>query len=266
MTESKLKDIPPIYYLNLDHRVERKLYIENQFRKYDIKNYTRISASRYDPKNYSEWKSKIIADDILTQPQFLSVLLNRIQSIVDWYNSNTSEVCMMIEDDLSFDTVEYWDFNWKDIFNKLPCNWDCIQFHIIGERYIPMFLSKWTKNNHAATCFMITRSYAEKMIRLHYDNGFFKFYTNYGLSEKWPKYHYQSGDFVPYQIGVTYSLPLFISNSDFISDGYLDKPNHLAKKSDQVVLDWWKNKSTNYNICDIMSIDSVNKNDLLIKL
>ena len=41
---SKLKNIGPIYYLNLDGQPERKQYMEDQFKYWEIENYTRISA------------------------------------------------------------------------------------------------------------------------------------------------------------------------------------------------------------------------------
>ena len=40
----KLKNIGPIYCLNLDGQPERWEYMENQFKYWEIKNYTRISA------------------------------------------------------------------------------------------------------------------------------------------------------------------------------------------------------------------------------
>ena len=46
---SKLKNIGPIYYLNLDGQPERKQYMEDQFKYWEIENYTRISA--YDGRN-----------------------------------------------------------------------------------------------------------------------------------------------------------------------------------------------------------------------
>ena len=45
----KLKGMPPIYYLNLDGQPERKQYIEEQFKYWDIENYERISA--YDGRD-----------------------------------------------------------------------------------------------------------------------------------------------------------------------------------------------------------------------
>jgi len=45
----KLKGLPPIYYLNLDEQPERKEYMEEQFKYWEIENYTRISA--YDGRD-----------------------------------------------------------------------------------------------------------------------------------------------------------------------------------------------------------------------
>ena len=46
---NKLKGLPPIYYVNLDYRNDRREYMEKQFEKWNITNYTRVSASRLDP-------------------------------------------------------------------------------------------------------------------------------------------------------------------------------------------------------------------------
>ena len=40
----KLKNFGPIYYLNLDDQPERKEYMEEQFKYWEIENYERISA------------------------------------------------------------------------------------------------------------------------------------------------------------------------------------------------------------------------------
>jgi len=45
----KLKGLPPIYYLNIDGQPERRQYMEDQFKYWEIENYTRISA--YDGRN-----------------------------------------------------------------------------------------------------------------------------------------------------------------------------------------------------------------------
>jgi len=40
----KLKNLPPIYYINLDGQPDRVEYMEDQFKYWEIKNYTRISG------------------------------------------------------------------------------------------------------------------------------------------------------------------------------------------------------------------------------
>ena len=40
----KLKSLAPVYYINLDGQEERKIYMENQLKYWEIENYERISA------------------------------------------------------------------------------------------------------------------------------------------------------------------------------------------------------------------------------
>ena len=40
----KLKNIGPIYYINIDDQLDRREYMENQFKYWGVENYTRISA------------------------------------------------------------------------------------------------------------------------------------------------------------------------------------------------------------------------------
>ena len=270
---SKLKGIPPIYYLNLDRRIDKKEYMESQFKMYNIKNYTRFSADRYSPENYDTWSKEACHDFIKYNTiSRISLLANQIQCVVDWYYSEVSETCLIVEDDLNFVTSAFWPFDWEYMISRLPCNWDCVQFHIIGERSITMSLDKRTRNNHAATCYMINRTYAKKLIKMHYIDGKFKFHNNYGYGNNWPVYHYQSADFVPYEIGVTYSFPIFITNSKLPSDclNYQfktkNKINMMAKKSDYYVTLWWKNNSKMYSLDDFFIPDNEIKKEMTFNI
>jgi hypothetical protein len=164
---------------------------------------------------------------------------------------------LVVEDDICFDTVEYWSFDWKTFIEKLPINWECVQLHIIGEKFVRMHLSKWSRNNHSTGCMLINRSFAEKLLKFYFKEGKFVLHSNYGYSKKWPEYHYQSVDFVMYQVGITYSIPLFMTNYNFISDGYRNGGiNQMSKNTDIIVKNWWEKESHNYSIDDIMYLDS----------
>lgn len=267
MIHHKLEGIPPVYYFNLEHRTDRREYLEKQFADYGITNYHRVNSSRYSVENYEDWKQKVDIDKLRTQVWFLATLIDRIHGIIDWYNSNISETCLVIEDDFCLEPVEYWNFDWQTFVDRLPCNWECIQLHIIGEKFLSMNLSKWYRNNHSTGCILINRSYAQKLINLHCIDNKFKLYSNYGYNKNWPEYHYQSVDFVLYQIGVTYSIPLFTTNYNFVSDGLRNgKINHMSKNCDVLVLDWWKNKSKDYTLDDIFYLDSVKRKHLIMEV
>ena len=40
----KLKSLAPVYYINLDGQEERKIYMENQLKYWEVEDYERISA------------------------------------------------------------------------------------------------------------------------------------------------------------------------------------------------------------------------------
>lgn len=267
MINTKLIGLPPIYYFNLNHRTDRREYLENEFLNHGITNYHRVDSSRYSVDNYDEWGSKVIFEKLNTKVWFLATLIDRMHGIIDWYNSNISETCLIVEDDISLESVKYWSFGWETFINNLPCNWECIQLHVIGEKFVRMNLSKWTRNNHSTGCVLINRSYAEKLIKLHCIGDKFKLYSNYGYNKRWPEYHYQSVDFVLYQIGVTYSIPIFVTNYSFLSDGLRNgQINHMAKTCDEIVLDWWKNKFENHIFNDIFYLNSFRKKELTIEV
>lgn len=267
----KLKGIPHIRFINLDERPDRKQWMETQFKRYEITDYECISANRYGPHNYDEWETKLslnYQDSFVRKDSicYVSILVNQLQSIIDWYNNNISETCIIAEDDLNIGTFKFWTFDWEYFYSRLPCNWDCVQLHVIGSSIIPMGITKRNRNNHGATAYLINRRYAEKLIQMHYIEDKFVFYDNYGYSDDWPEYHYQSPDFVPYEIGVTYSFPIFITNSEFDSDcdEYNGIHNLTARKSDYITVKWWKDYAHRYSVNELFSLYSPKRKELNI--
>ena len=47
----KLSNLPPIYYLNLQEREERREYMEKQFKKYEIRKWRRCNGSIFGEEN-----------------------------------------------------------------------------------------------------------------------------------------------------------------------------------------------------------------------
>jgi hypothetical protein len=266
--ENKLNGIPPIFYLNLDHREDRKDHIEEQFRLKGITDYTRISASRFSTSKIEEWGHKL--DLMLLAPSDASIVMNQFTTIIDWYNSGISEYCIIMQDDLSLDLVDYWMFDWKTLMKNLPYNWDCIQFYFCHDDEIRMHLHKRTYGSSSAACYMITRLYAEKLIKLHLqEDGSFKL-KNDLRDVRVPKECYSSDDFLLYQVGVNYSIPLLCLNQRLAqsadnkleTDGDEDEYDPIISVYHNKIYDilsstcikkWWENQSNQYTLEDIFS-------------
>lgn len=266
--DNKLKGLPPVFYLNLDHRVDRKEYMEEQFSKWGITDYTRISASRFATSKIEEWGHRL--DLMLLAPSDASIVMNQFTTIIDWYNSGISEYCIIMQDDLCLDLVDLWMFDWEMVIKNLPYNWDCVQFYHCNDEEMKMHLHKRTYGSSSAACYMVNRHYAEKLIKIHLQpNGSFKL-KNDLKDIRVPKECYSSDDFLLYQIGVTYSVPILYLNQklaqnpdnkmeltteeekyDPIVSVYHNKIYDIL--SSAIIKKWWENESSKYTFDDIFS-------------
>ena len=137
--DDKLKGLPPIFYLNMDHRTERREHLESEFSKWGITDYTRVSANRFHTSRINEWGRKL--DLMLLAPSDASIVMNEFWTFIDWYNSGISENMILIQDDLALDLIEYWPFDWNTLYKNLPYNWDIVQFYYCHNDFLNMHLS-----------------------------------------------------------------------------------------------------------------------------
>lgn len=254
--KNKIKGLPPIYYINLDHRIDKKYYMESQFEYWGIKTYYRVSASKYNPSLYDEWKSIVFEKEILENKSAMSCALNHIETMIGWYNSNLSETCIMMEDDLSLHNIQYWNFDWEYFQNNLPENWECIQLYFCRTNYIPMFLHKRQYNtSYSTACYLINRSYAKKVKDLMYFDGKYKLTLNDGSYQK--KYGKTNiiADANLFDIGTTYTIPLFSLNTDIKNDSEQNiyGTSSIDIKSSNLIDIWWKNDHHKFSLDDFFT-------------
>jgi len=112
----KLKKLPHIYYLNLDEQPERKEYMEEQFKYWEIENYTRISA--YDGRDGRD------LGDILKgrYPDMMSsgevgCTTSHLKAMVEFLKTD-APCALVMEDDCDISTASYWPLNGKISLQK----------------------------------------------------------------------------------------------------------------------------------------------------
>lgn len=270
--ENKLKGLPMIYYVNLDHRTDRKEWMETQFSDWGITNYHRVCASKYDVSKYDEWKDIVVEEGILECISLMSTAVNNIETIVNWYDAHPSETCIMMEDDLSLGTIKYWNFDWTYFENNLPENWECVQLYFCSTYHedglsVPMFLHK-RHDAGSAAAYLINRSYAKKVKDLMYRDGKYKLTFNDNSFHK----RYSKTNIIQdanlFDIGITYSIPLFNLNINLGGDNQQNgnKMFPMDIICSRLIGDWWKNHHHKFSLEDFFTYGKPNDHKMTLKV
>lgn len=238
----KLKNFPEIYYINLDSQPERKDSIEEQFKYWELENYTRISA--YDGTE-DDLGHILIGSypDNMTSGE-IGCVTSHLKAIKHWLDTSDSEVAIFMEDDIDLSTVSYWNFTWDQFYHKIPYNWDCVQLAIICTGPLHVNLHKRFVNDFSTACYILNRHYAEKIIKYHIKND--KYNLNTGVKPR------PVADDLIYNSGNTFAIPLFLYK---ISLGSSIHPEHIDmfhKQNYDGLLNYWKNTGNTVQLNSLM--------------
>jgi len=241
----KLKNIGPIYYLNLDGQPERKEYMENQFKYWEITNYERISA--YDGRN--DDLSSIIKGrypENMTSGE-IGCTTSHLKAIKHWYETSDSPYAIIMEDDVNLQLVQYWDFTWSQFYSKVPYDWDVIQLAIICTGALHVTLHKRFVNDFSTACYMITRHHAEKLIKHHIRDD--KYKLDNGVKPR------AVADDLIYNSGNTFSIPLFLYKIELGSSIHPEHIDIFHRSSHDGLLDFWQKSGSGVKIENLMNYD-----------
>jgi len=228
----KLKGLPPIYCINLDGQPERWQYMEEQFKYWEIENYTRISA--YDGRN--DDLSDIIQGkypDGMTSGE-IGCVTSHLKAIKHWLDTSDSPYAIMCEDDMSMEVVKYWPFTWNQFFMHVPYAWDVVQMAIINPGAIHVSIHNRFVNDFSTACYMITRHHAAKLLKYHVRGDKYKLDT--GVMPR------AVADDLIYNSGLTFSIPLFHYKIELGSSIHPEHIEVFHRNSHDGILNYWKNE------------------------
>ena len=240
----KLKGLPPIYYINLDGEPERKESIENQFKYWEIENYTRVSA--YDGREDD-------LSDILKgrYPQMMSsgevgCTTSHLKALKMFLE--TGEPCaLIVEDDVDIDIARYWNFTWKEFYSKIPYDWDVVQLAIICTGNLYVKLHRRFVNDFSTAAYLITRHHAQKLVRHHVRGE--KYKLDNGVKPR------AVADDLIYNTGVTYAIPLFLYRISLGSSIHPEHVDYFHKASHDGLKNFWMQNGCNVDITGLMDYD-----------
>ena len=229
----KLKNFGPIYYINLDDQPERREYMENQFKYWELENYTRISA--YDGRD--DDLSDIISGrypEMMTSGE-IGCVTSHLKAIKHWYETSDSPYAIIMEDDCNLSVAKYWNFTWQDFIARAPYAWDVIQLAIICTGDIVVPIHNRFVNDFSTACYVITRHHAQKLINNHIRGD--KYKLDNGVKPR------AVADDLIYNSGNTYAIPLFLYKIELGSSIHHDHVDVFHRSSYDALWQFWQNES-----------------------
>lgn len=222
----KIKNIPPIYCITLESSDERRQELQKNNLPINYVYFKQFSEYNYEIEGnlthqLAEWSKG---------PILSHLLINEY-----WVKNTNYDYVLIIEDDLSLETLLYWNFTWQDFISELPQDWQCIQLSIIRDQKFEGLNLKLRKRqywDYGAQIYLIKRSYAMKLSSYYsikdqkliidlppstfcVDNDEVVWYNEVS-THKGNTYQINVIPFVENviftSIGTVYSIPLFVEN------------------------------------------------------
>lgn len=242
----KLKGLQSVRYITLEDDIARQELITKQFRQYNV------TSIPIKSKRFAE------SDDIITgkylnglSDQVKGCNVSHLKAFKDWYYNTNEPYGFFCEDDLSLETVEYWNFTWEDFINNLPNDWEAVQLLAIRGEFDKVCLRERLWDDWAITAYILKRDYVKQIIH-HCCIG-----ETYHLEVKGSEVMPIGESLFFTNFGKVYMCPLFVENTGIDSTDLHDielengqKPNHHF--ASQYISNWWKeNKADIRTIMDI---------------
>jgi len=272
----KLNNFPPINFISVDKSEDRRNLLYEKFAKYNLTNIRPHIFEVYnDDLHHYIGESFRELNGIGRGPT-----TSHLKAIKDWYFDTDEPYAFFCEDDISFKTVEYWNFTWEEFFNTLPKDWECVQLCWVREGDMFVFSTDGVKLRHRCWCdwsacaYLITKSHAKKLISHYYRNGSFNldFVGNDShVRPKWAKDPVaETIIFSPLgnpensdvNVSPIYGFPLFVEDfynceSDLLK---YDLRNVLSPQrvrnemSYNTIINWWETEGKNLKVKDIIDL------------
>jgi hypothetical protein len=224
----RLAGFGPVLWINLDDDAERRRQAEELFDSHRIEN-RRISGfdGRYEDLSGHLEKGELPENLLQTE---LGCSLSHLKAIRHFLEVMEGDHVIICEDDILFETVNYWPFDWATFMSRLPGDWDCLQLAVTAPgRFTPYLHPRVC--NYCTVCNVFTRKYAEVLAGLHF---------------RGPKYDLNSrekaqavADEMLFSSGKTYSMPLFVYRNH-VSHIHQDHVEEIHQENVEVIMKFWR--------------------------
>jgi len=273
MDSEKIKNFPKAYCASLIESEERRENIKKQFQEKGIDSIEFLISKKFEDSEDVVEGNRIFFLDDGTK----GAIVSHLKMIKKWYDETLDEYGFFCEDDLSLDTIQYWNFTWENFIQELPKGWDCVQLLSCGSHIKEIKLRKRYWDDWSVGAYIITRKYAKVLIDSYIREDKFVLEV-----EDWaplaehliyltPKTNIQNID-TSHNV---YTFPLFLEEikfeTTFLNRGTKDygidsglmlqshKEHHI--ESYNLILDWWKDIGKDLTLKEILQLENGDGNE-----
>lgn len=222
----------PILYINLNRAINRRNKIEKILDENNL-NYKRIEAIDGNILNFMELKKQYNFRKMSINE--VACVLSHIKAIQYAWDNNYNEVIIM-EDDCSFEYIEYKDISIKNLSNT-NIDWEIIQLGIIcDENIYNNFIEMFSKNKLIKSCYYSLGAVAYLINK----KGMEKILNNFSQTKK-----LKVADEYVYELTNTYlTIPYFTQYANLFKSDIRDDTGLLFQNKSKEL---WDNAIKNNN-------------------
>lgn len=256
LNKDKLKNFPSINFISIEESQERRDILYKNFEEYSMRNYTPHIFKRYSDEDHFFIEESVSDLEIGAKGPVTS----HLKAIKNWYFDTDEPYAFFCEDDLSLDTVQYWNFTWNEFFNSLPSDWGCVQLCWVRENIFAFSHNGITLRprcwcDWSACAYLISREHAKKVISNYYRDGVFNLYYVGKDSSVRPSWALRpvAETIVFSYLTPVYGFPLFVENVRNCKTTWIvDEGRGYNYYSHDVISDWWKTQGSQLSINDLL--------------
>ncbi len=258
MTTNKLEYFPYTYYISLEESVERRNILHEQFSKYEINDLNSIISKRS-----AECNDKIKGELLhILDGGTAGCVVSHLKAIQKWYEEKDDDYAFFCEDDLSLETVEYWNFTWEDFIEKLPDDFECVQLCSIRPSHDDLNFRERSMYDWSVTAYIMTRDYARKVLERHV------FGEEYDLTIPGTQFYPMPETVLFYGLGKVYTVELFVENIRMPTTETIieEKQKCYHVESYDFVFNWWKNNGSTTSLNKLLGLPEMKQQTIIEKL
>jgi len=190
MNMNKLVNFPTVHYITLYENIDRNNFMIEQLTKYGIPyqmhpnhRYTTFQDSVNIIWPHGPDTAKLEDFKVFSHP---GTIISYLIAMKHWYDNTHEEHAIFCDDDMSFESIDHWNFTWQEFVHGLPCDWECVQLvrinnwnhglinnHKIEIPSLKLRTREWDDYGGAA---LFKRAYVKKILDRHWiDSKSFNF-------------------------------------------------------------------------------------------